>query len=186
MSPILVRPIREQLEHDRVIRLLQAKYKRKFNVGMNVGSDQGVPVGKGTSAVFPDLVLQASDQGQKLLGVIEVETSESINNLEAMSQWIRFSRLRVPFLLYVPANGLDAARRLCADHRIRIGEIWTYHAVGEQMRFTLVTKAIVLGTKKSKKTATKHPSTSTRSTVTASSSRKRKKATSSAMAQKRK
>src|SRR5689334_3620690 len=27
LSPILVRPVREQLEHDRVIRLLQAKYK---------------------------------------------------------------------------------------------------------------------------------------------------------------
>ena len=186
MSPILVRPIREQLEHDRVIRLLQAKYKRKFNVGMNVGSDQVVPVGKGASAVFPDLVLQASDQGEKLLSVIEVETTESINNLEAMSQWVRFSRLRVPFLLYVPTNGLDSARRLCAEHRVRIGEIWTYHAVGEQMRFTLVTKAIVLDAKKSKKTVTKHPDISTRSTVTTSSSRKRKKATSSAMAEKRK
>ncbi len=181
-----MRPIREQLEHDRVIRLLQAKYKRKFNVGMNVGSDQAVPVGKGTSIVFPDLVLQTSDQARKLLSVIEVETSESINNLEAMSQWVRFSRFRVPFLLYVPANGLDAARRLCAEHSIRVGEIWTYHAVGEQMRFTLATKAIVLNKKKSKKTATKDSGVSTRSTVTASSSRKRKKATSSAMAQKRK
>ena len=54
------------------------------------------------------------------------------------------------------------------------------------MRFTLVTKAVVLNAKKSKKTATKHSGTSTRSTVTASSPRKRKKATSSAMAQKRK
>ena len=32
MSPILVRPVREQLEHDRVIRLLQVKLKRKHDV----------------------------------------------------------------------------------------------------------------------------------------------------------
>ena len=32
MSPILTRPVREQLEHDRVIRLLQARYKRKNEV----------------------------------------------------------------------------------------------------------------------------------------------------------
>ena len=186
MSPILVRPIREQLEHDRLIRLLQVKYKRKFRVGINVGSDQLVPVGKGHSAVFPDLVLQASDPGQKLLSVIEVETSESINNLEAMSQWLRLSRLRVPFLLYVPANGFDATRRLCADHSIRVDEIWTYHPVGDQMRFTLVTKAIVLNAKKSAKTAIKYSRASTRSTVTTASSRKIKKATSSVLAQKRK
>ena len=32
-----MRPVREQLEHDRVIRLLQAKYKRKFEVAINPG-----------------------------------------------------------------------------------------------------------------------------------------------------
>ena len=45
MSPILVRPVREQLEHDRVIRLLQAKYKRKFDVAINPGNEQSAPVG---------------------------------------------------------------------------------------------------------------------------------------------
>jgi len=29
VSPILVRPVREQLEHDRIIRQLQTKFKRK-------------------------------------------------------------------------------------------------------------------------------------------------------------
>ena len=67
MSPILVRPVREQLEHDRVIRLLQAKYKKKYDVGINPGAEQGAPVGSGTSAVFPDLVLQS---GRKLMDVI--------------------------------------------------------------------------------------------------------------------
>ena len=56
-----MRPIREQFEHDRIVRLLQVKYKRKFRVGINVGADQVVPVGKGNSQMFPDLVLQASD-----------------------------------------------------------------------------------------------------------------------------
>ena len=38
MSPILVRPVREQLEHDRVIRILQVKLKRKHDVVTNIGS----------------------------------------------------------------------------------------------------------------------------------------------------
>lgn len=141
--PILVRPVREQLEHDRVIRLLQAKYKRKFEVGMNPGAEQTAPVGAGTSAVYPDLVLQSSERSKKLLGVVEVETGESVNNLEAMSQWASFGRLRAPFHLYVPANMIDVARRLCADMQIPVAEIWTFHPVGDQMRFTLVHRSNV-------------------------------------------
>ncbi len=139
--PILVRPVREQLEHDRVIRLLQAKYKRKFDVGMNPGTEQSAPVGVGTAAIYPDLVLQSPERSKKLLGVVEVETGESVNNLEAMSQWVAFGRLRAAFHLYVPSTMIDVARRLCQDLQVPVAEIWTYHPVGDQMRFTLVQRA---------------------------------------------
>src|SRR6185436_1787640 len=82
LSPILVRPVREQLEHDRVIRLLQAKYKRKFEVAINPGNEQTTPVGPGPLPWYPDLVLQSTERGRKLLGVVEVETAESVNHLE--------------------------------------------------------------------------------------------------------
>ena len=52
---------------------------------------------------------------------VEVETAESVNHLEAMSQWAAFSRLRAPFHLYVPASSIDTARRLCADLQIPVG-----------------------------------------------------------------
>ena len=113
MSPILVRPVREQLEHDRVIRLLQAKYKRKFDVAINPGNEQTAPVGNGPSPWYPDLVLQ--ERGRKLVGVVEVETAESVNNLEAMSQWVAFGKLRAQVHLYVPASAIDSTRRLSAS-----------------------------------------------------------------------
>ena len=141
MSPILVRPVREQLEHDRVIRLLQAKYKRKFEVAINPGHEQAVPVMVGTSPWYPDLVLQSTDRSRKLLGTVEVETAESVNNLEAMSQWAAFGKLRAPFHLYVPASNIDTARRLCADLQIPVAEVWAYNALGDQMRFTLVQRS---------------------------------------------
>jgi hypothetical protein len=141
LSPILVRPVREQLEHDRVIRLLQAKYKRKFpEVAINPGTEQTAPVG-GPPPWYPDLVLQSNEKTRRLLGVVEVETTESVNHLEAMSQWAAFSRLRVPFHLYVPVGCIDSARRLCADLQIPAAEVWAYHAIGDQMRFTLVQKS---------------------------------------------
>jgi len=138
LSPILVRPVREQLEHDRVIRLLQAKYKRKFEVAINPGHEQTMPVMVGTLPWYPDLVLQSTDRSRKVLGTVEVETAESVNNLEAMSQWASFGKLRAPFHLYVPASNIDTAKRLCTDLQINCAEIWAYNALGDQMRFTLV------------------------------------------------
>jgi hypothetical protein len=138
LSPILVRPVREQLEHDRLIRLLQTKFRRKYDTGMNPGSEQNVPVGTGPSPLFPDLVLQSADRGRKLQAVVEVETGESVNHLEALAQWAHFGKLRAAFHLYVPAGMVDVARRLCEDNQIHVAEIWSYHIVGDQPRFTLV------------------------------------------------
>jgi hypothetical protein len=138
VSPILVRPVREQLEHDRIIRQLQARFRRKYESGINPGAEQNAPVGAGSAAQYPDLVLTSMDRGHKVQAVIEVETGESVNHLEALAQWTHFSRLRVPFHLYVPAGMVDVARRLCEDNNVYVSEIWSYHAVGDQIRFTLV------------------------------------------------
>src|SRR5471030_2405995 len=94
VSPIFVRPVREQLEHDRLIRLLLVKYKRKFEVAVNIGDERLAPVKIGPQLQFPDLVLS---EGKKLACLVEVETGESVNNLEAMAQWTHFSHARVPF-----------------------------------------------------------------------------------------
>lgn len=138
MSPILVRPVREQLEHDRLIRLLQTKFRRKYDAGMNPGVEQNAPIGTGPSALYPDLVLLSTDRAHKLQVVVEVETGESVNHLEALAQWAHFAKLRAAFHLYVPAGMVDVARRLCEDNHIHVAEIWSYHIVGDQPRFTLV------------------------------------------------
>jgi hypothetical protein len=138
VSPILVRPVREQLEHDRIIRFLHGKSRRKFDAAMNPGAEQNAPVGTGVAAVYPDLVLLSQQRGHRLQVVIEVETGESVNHLEALSQWAHFGRLRAAFHLYVPASMVDVARRLCEDNRIQVNEIWSFHTIGDQVRFTLV------------------------------------------------
>ena len=138
MSPILVRPVREQLEHDRIIRLLQTKNRRKFDAGINPGSEQNVAVGAGPSAIYPDLVLSSLDRGKRLQAIIEVETGESVNHLEALAEWAQFARTRTAFHLYVPSSMVDVARRLCEENQITVNEIWSFHAMGDDVRFTLV------------------------------------------------
>ena len=138
MSPILVRPVREQFEHDRVIRVLQARYKRKYEVAINPGAEQNASVGVGDIPMYPDLVLFSQERSRKLQATVEVETTESINTLEAMAEWGPFSRLRAAFFLYVPPNAIDTVRRLCAEHHVEPAEIWTYHTAVDQVRFTMV------------------------------------------------
>jgi hypothetical protein len=138
LSPILVRPVREQLEHDRLIRLLHTKFRRKFEAGMNPGNEQNAAVGAGTAALYPDLVLMSPDRGHRLQAVVEVETGESVNHLEALAQWAHYAKTRAAFHLYVPANMVDVARRLCEDNQIHVSEIWSYHLIGDEPRFTLI------------------------------------------------
>jgi hypothetical protein len=138
LSPILVRPVREQLEHDRLIRLLQTKFRRKYEVGINPGAEQNSPVGTGPTALFPDLVLMSPDRGHRVQAVVEVETGESVNHLEALAEWAHFAKTRAAFHLYVPASMMDVARRLSEDNHIQVDEIWSYHIVGDEPRFTVV------------------------------------------------
>jgi len=138
LSPILVRPVREQLEHDRLIRLLQGKFRRRYDAQINPGNEHNAGVGVGTAAIYPDVVLLSQDRGHKVQVVIEVETGESVNHLEALAEWAHFSRTRASFHLYVPAAMVEVARRLCEDNKIYVAEIWSYHIVGDQPRFTLV------------------------------------------------
>jgi hypothetical protein len=136
LSPILVRPVREQLEHDRVIRQLQKDLsRRKMEVSINPGAEQNVAVGTGARREFPDAVLFSIDKARKILGIIEVETGESINHLEAMAQWVHYARLKAPFHLYVPMGSADLARRLTVEKQIAVAEIHTYHQIGDMVRF---------------------------------------------------
>jgi hypothetical protein len=141
VSPILVRPVREQLEHDRVIRLLQVKLKRKHEVIANIGEDQSTSVKIGQLQIYPDLLLTTADRARKLLGTVEVETSESVNHLEARSQWAHLGRARAPFHLYVPAGSVEIARRLATENNVNVSEIWSFHTIGDQTHFRLVHRA---------------------------------------------
>jgi len=138
--PILVRPVREQLEHDRIIRLLEAKWRRKFKVEANPGEERhaGIKVPAGT--LYPDLVL-TEEGGRKPKALIEVETNESVNHLEAMAQWANLAKSRTSLILFVPVGAVEAARRLSSENGIKVTELWTYHVLGDQVRFTSVFRA---------------------------------------------
>jgi hypothetical protein len=140
VSPILTRPVREQLEHDRVIRQLQAKYKRKTDVIINPGNEQNQSVTVGDLVVYPD-VLVFAEGTRRLLITVEVETGESVNPIEARAEWGNFSKLKVPMHLYVPPACVETVKRICDEYQILVSELWTYTTTFDQVRFTLVNKS---------------------------------------------
>lgn len=140
MSPILTRPVREQLEHDRVIRELQAKYKRKTDVIINPGNEQNQSVTIGELVIFPD-VLVFAEGTKRLLITVEVETGESVNSIEARAEWGNFSKLKVPMHLYVPPACVETVKRIADEYQIIVSELWTYTTTFDQVRFTLVSKS---------------------------------------------
>ena len=135
----LIRPVREQFEHDRVIRALEAAFGERFAVEVNVGDERKFAIKTGTGQAYPDLILSSNDAARKPLAIVEVETGESVNNLEAMYQWVLFAKARAQFRLYVPVAFVDATRRLCSQHSIGPAEIWTYASLsGDQIRLERV------------------------------------------------
>jgi hypothetical protein len=93
---------------------------------MNVGDEQVVPVKIGPGTYYPDLILM---DGKRLAGLVEVESAESVNKLEAMAEWVTFSRAKAPLHLYVPVQAYDAARRLWEANQARPAEVWTYRTL---------------------------------------------------------
>ena len=135
MSPILVRPVREQLEHDRVIRLLQAKLKKKHGAEANPGEERTAGFKIKGNVVFPDLILTTDAAGKRSQAIVEVETAESLNHLEVLAEWTHFSKAKAGFHLYVPASSVDVARRLMEQHDVSVTELWSYYLFGDQIRF---------------------------------------------------
>lgn len=140
MSPIFTRPYREQHEHDRIIRLLQARYRRKHEVVINPGPEQQGSVTVGELPVYPDLLLYSQEPTHHLEATVEVETGESVHLLEARAEWGVFSQVPVPFILYVPTPMLETARRIIDEQQWLVSEIWTYLPGMDQLRFVQVFK----------------------------------------------
>jgi len=121
-----------------VIRLLQSRLRRRFAVGANLEEErEAIGVRSGTDLVYPDLVLTSTTGARRLHGVVEIETAESVNRLEAMAEWVHFGKVRGAFYLYVPAGATDITLRFCEEYAIAVTEIWSYLVVGDQMRFTM-------------------------------------------------
>src|SRR5258708_34263565 len=104
---------------------------------MNPGAEQNAAVGAGPTALYPDILLMSQDRGHRLQVVVEIETGESVNHLEALAQWAHYARTRAAFHLYVPAGMVHLARRLGEAKPNPRAQNWNYPLVLDPPRVTL-------------------------------------------------
>lgn len=96
--------------HDRVIQVALGRLdKTNHDVYINPGSQKNVWIGNN----YPDIVMVK--KGTTTVDfIIEVETSDSINLVEATNQWKKYAtEIRASFYLLVPFNQKNHAINLC-------------------------------------------------------------------------
>ena len=95
----------EQFLHDWVIRKINENYRRIYSeVNINPGEEKNYEV----NGSFPDVVLV--NHGQ-IVGIIEVETRETINE-DYIEKWKKLAGLSNKLTLLVPKELQNAARDL--------------------------------------------------------------------------
>lgn len=109
--------------HDRVIQVaIDQLDKTNHEVYINPGSQKNVKIGNN----YPDIVMVK--KGTKTVDfIIEVETSDSINIVEATNQWKKYAtEIKASFYLLVPINQKNLAINLCKQVGIS-ARFGTYH-----------------------------------------------------------
>ncbi|MCF8257565.1 MAG: hypothetical protein K9J06_08435 [Flavobacteriales bacterium] len=103
-----------QNEHDSVI---QAAYNNLDKVNHRVYINPNQQKNTSINGFYPDIIITpASDNTVKF--VIEVETSESVNNIEAQ-QWRTYADLGGTFYLLVPFASKTLAELICRQNGIK-------------------------------------------------------------------
>ena len=84
---------------------------------------------------YPDIVVVWLYVIDNVKEIGEVETSDSVNETEALSQWLEYGKLGVPFDLFVPSETYTNAHELVKKYEIKLSEIVPYSYEGGRIRF---------------------------------------------------
>lgn len=103
-----------QNEHDKVI---QAAFNNLDKVNHRVYTNPNQQKNTSINGHYPDIIITAANDNIAKF-VIEVETSESVNNIE-VQQWKTYSHLGGTFYLLVPYASKALAELLCLQNGIK-------------------------------------------------------------------
>lgn len=111
-----IRDFSKQNIHDRVISVAAESLKQSGNfiVYTNPGSQHNTRIGN----LYPDIILTPPNSNNVQF-IIEVETSDSVNANEALTQWQAYSNLGGTFYLLIPQESKILAQNICRQYNIQ-------------------------------------------------------------------
>ncbi|MGH7254346.1 MAG: hypothetical protein ACREI3_01090 [Nitrospirales bacterium] len=125
--PITQRDFGKQAIHDHVVRLVAQQWAASMRYRMDANPGLEENAWAGSSQTYPDLV-GWTRQGRHRTPVLiaEVETEETVNEIEAKDQWRLYGKLGVPFYLIVPRGYGVTAQRLARRVGVTPCQIYEY------------------------------------------------------------
>lgn len=117
--------------HDKVVRDIVSHLNTEaFDVYINPGQEKNAGIGDN----YPDVILTEKN-GTTVKFIMEVETSESVSQEEALRQWKKYvSEINATFYLVVPSLSLKKAKELCQREGIN-ARFTTFSVSGETIIF---------------------------------------------------
>jgi hypothetical protein len=110
--------------HDQVVSLVAQRWAKSFQckVTINPGSESGEP---------DVLGWQFSPAGNRVQWIAEVETEESLSQLDRYKRWQGLADKSVPFYLFVPKGYRSKVRQLAVMAGVDLNGIYEYTFLNE-------------------------------------------------------
>ncbi|MCH7922730.1 MAG: hypothetical protein IH975_06845 [Nitrospinae bacterium] len=121
LIPPKERPPLSQNQHDTIIEIIEKSLREDYMVLSNPDKEKNISIRN----TYPDLLIYDLST-LKIIGVVEVETNESVTSNEASSQWKTYSNLGYPFYLCVPKELLQDASQLINNHNVNCKGVFGY------------------------------------------------------------
>ena len=83
--------------------------------------------GPNAELLGPDIVVTNPDGGLEMAAAIE--TVHTVNEMSARQRWLKFSRMGVPFYLFVPAGYANEAKRLLKRNKVKGAKLRTWRYI---------------------------------------------------------
>lgn len=104
----------ENIHDSVVLQIVPRLNTEKYDVYTNPGQEKNAGIGDN----YPDVVL--TEKGDTTVRfIMEVETEDSVNTIEALNQWKKYVKeINATFYLVVPISMLTRAKNLCQQNGI--------------------------------------------------------------------
>ena len=123
-----------QASHDKAVKDIATspRYLTKWG---KVVTNPGNTKNQSVNGQYPDIVVLWLYVIDNVKEIGEVETNDSVNETEALSQWLEYGKLGVPFDLFVPSETYTNAHELVKKYEIKLREIVPYSYEGGRIKF---------------------------------------------------